>query len=400
MSRWDKLIEETEEYRRQGAVQAQLQLEGKFVFPADEVARVDLSREQWIRDVPWHDHIEEFLVCGARVRFVHLRPAAVNTGDSSDSSDLTKRSIVFLHGDGGWSYMWRKVMARLYQEGHELFALDWLGHGLSDKPTQKESMTFELHIRTLIAFINHVELNDAILVAHHWGGCIALSSIPYLPPSSCSGLFLINSFLPLRPREMSVSSHLLHGVLFLLSGILDGHVSQSRITEFMSPHISEQDLKVYGAPYQDLPASTRSSADRWARLAPGIPHFVLRRLRETPVWKWCEAVLGPRNFSALNTLALLSERDEFARRYWQKKCQGDMDNDGECMLKTVVAFGEQDLLLKDYKDILVRVIGKGNLADWAPEGIWLPTAGHYPMEDSPGDIAGLIARFPSSSDEI
>jgi pimeloyl-ACP methyl ester carboxylesterase len=109
MSRWDKLIEETEEYRRQGAVQAQLQLEGKFVFPADEVARVDLSREQWIRDVPWHDHVEEFLVCGARVRFVHLRPAAVNTGDSSDSSDLTKRSIVFLHGDGGWSYMWRKV---------------------------------------------------------------------------------------------------------------------------------------------------------------------------------------------------------------------------------------------------------------------------------------------------
>jgi pimeloyl-ACP methyl ester carboxylesterase len=61
-------------------------------------------------------------------------------------------------------------MARLYQDGHELFALDWLGHGLSDKPTQKESMTFELHIQTLTGFINHVELNDAILVAHHWGG--------------------------------------------------------------------------------------------------------------------------------------------------------------------------------------------------------------------------------------
>lgn len=68
--RWNKLIEDTETYRRQGAMQAQVQLEGKYVFPDNEVVREDLSGKQWVKDIPWHDHIEEFLVCGARVRFI------------------------------------------------------------------------------------------------------------------------------------------------------------------------------------------------------------------------------------------------------------------------------------------------------------------------------------------
>jgi pimeloyl-ACP methyl ester carboxylesterase len=61
-------------------------------------------------------------------------------------------------------------MTKLVEDGHELYALDWLGHGRSDKPTQRESITFELHMRTLSAFFNHAQLSDAILVAHSWGG--------------------------------------------------------------------------------------------------------------------------------------------------------------------------------------------------------------------------------------
>lgn len=63
-----------------------------------------------------------------------------------------------------------QIMTKLLEEGHELYALDWLGHGRSDKPTQRESVTFELHMRTLSEFVNHVQLRDAILVAHSWGG--------------------------------------------------------------------------------------------------------------------------------------------------------------------------------------------------------------------------------------
>jgi hypothetical protein len=103
---WEKLIEQTESNRRQSAMLAQLQLEGKYIFRDDDLIRVDRSGKEWMNDLSWHEHTEELGVCGARARFVHLRPEG---GDNSSSSPLPKRPIVFLHGSRSWSYMWRKV---------------------------------------------------------------------------------------------------------------------------------------------------------------------------------------------------------------------------------------------------------------------------------------------------
>lgn len=61
-------------------------------------------------------------------------------------------------------------MPILRAEGHEIYALDWIGHGRSDKPIRRESVTFELHMRTIMAFVNHVQLKGAVLVGHSWGG--------------------------------------------------------------------------------------------------------------------------------------------------------------------------------------------------------------------------------------
>ncbi|KAJ5151453.1 uncharacterized protein N7482_010705 [Penicillium canariense] len=286
-----------------------------------------------------------------------------------------------------------QIMTKLLEEGHEIFALDWLGHGLSDKPKHHESVTFELHMRTLIAFFNHVQLKDAILVAHSWGGCVALCSIPRLPSSSCSGLFLINSFLPHRPHEMSRNCRLLYAVWFLLSRVLDGYVSESTITRFISPDILEGDVEGYEAPYRHLSANARPSVEDFAYMGTGIPHFLLKDLRETPLWKIFEAICGPRNFSELSALALLSERGDNARSYWQSQQPSNLQEAAESRLKIAVVFGERDPLVENYKETLVRVIGKNNMADWAPDGIWLQNAGHYPMEDKPEDVARLIARL-------
>ena len=192
---------------------------------------------------------------------------------------------------------------------------------------------------------------------------------------------------------MSRNCSLLYGVWFLLSRVLDGYVSESTITRFISPEILEKDVEVYGAPYQHLPVNARPSVEHFAHMGTAIPHFVLRYLRETPSWKACEAICGPRNFSDLNALALLSERDDNTRRYWQEKRWDDLNKAKESRLKVVAVFGERDPLLKDYKETLVHVIGRNNMVDWAPDGIWLQNAGHYPMEDKPEDVAQLIARF-------
>lgn len=103
---WNKLIEDTEAYRRQWAMQVQLQLEGKYIFREDEIVSDDKLNKHWINDIQWSNNIGEFLVCGARVRYVHLRPAVHESGQNGC---LPKRPILLLHGSRGWSYMWRKV---------------------------------------------------------------------------------------------------------------------------------------------------------------------------------------------------------------------------------------------------------------------------------------------------
>jgi hypothetical protein len=104
--------------------------------------------------------------------------------------------------------------------------------------------------------------------------------------------------------------------------------------------VAETDVQGYDAPYKYLPTKAGSSFPRFAHLALGIPDFFLRRLRETTPWKIFEAISGPSRFTGLNMLALLSERDEKMRCYWQMKQLGDKNVDR--VLKTIVLFGERD----------------------------------------------------------
>jgi pimeloyl-ACP methyl ester carboxylesterase len=175
--------------------------------------------------------------------------------------------------------------------------------------------------------------------------------------------------------------------------VLQGYVSETTITRFISPDILEGDVEGYEAPYRHLAANARPSVEDFAYMGTGIPHFLLKDLRETPPWKIFEAICGPRNFSGLNSLALLSERGDNARSYWQRQQPSNLHEATESRPKIVVVFGERDPLVENYKETLVRVIGKNNMADWAPDGIWLQNAGHYPMEDKPEDVARLIARL-------
>jgi pimeloyl-ACP methyl ester carboxylesterase len=115
-------------------------------------------------------------------------------------------------------------------------------------------------------------------------------------------------------------------------------------------------------------------------------------LREKPLWKVCEAFC-PKSFNDLNTLALVSERIDSARRYLRENRNGDQDETTARRLRSVVVFGERDPLGRDYKEALFSVIGKNNMADWALDGIMLENSGHYPMEDKPEDVAQLITRF-------
>ncbi|KAJ9245680.1 hypothetical protein DTO271D3_4144 [Paecilomyces variotii] len=386
-------INDTEKYRAQEQLQAQSQFNNRYVFPEDVVLRLHPNGKGSLSDMPFANNIEEISVCGATARFIHIKPE--NNGVHGEYE--RKGPIVLLHGNPSWSYIWRNVLLKLVEQGHEVFALDWIGHGRSDKITRQTCISFELHMRTLIELFESTGLEDATLVAHDWGGCIALCTLPHLRANACRGLFLLNAFLPPRPSDMSLHYGLLYAIWFMSTGIMDGYLPESGVMRFMSPHLPQKEIEGYEAPYRDFPLNSKAGVFRFAHIAPGMPEFVLRSLRETWLWKLGEGLCGPIHFSSLNAQTSLSARGDEVRQFWRN---GDMkarrSAGSEAPFRVVVVFGEDDPLLKDYKHILTQTINADLMVDWAPSGIWLSNAGHYPVEERPGDIADLIVKFSSS----
>jgi hypothetical protein len=59
---WNRVIEQTESQRRQLAMLAQLQLEGKYIFRDDDLIRVEQSGMEWMKVLSWNEHSEELSV--------------------------------------------------------------------------------------------------------------------------------------------------------------------------------------------------------------------------------------------------------------------------------------------------------------------------------------------------
>lgn len=98
----EKLVAETDRYRAHAQHIAKEQLDGTYEFRS-----VDLHRgvNEHTKRLPWADETEEFVVCGATARFIHLNKGACNGHNDNEP----RRPIVFVHGNPSWSYMWRNV---------------------------------------------------------------------------------------------------------------------------------------------------------------------------------------------------------------------------------------------------------------------------------------------------
>jgi haloalkane dehalogenase len=80
--------------------------------------------------------------------------------------------ILFSHGTPTWSFEWRHLVRALAPD-HRCLAPDHLGFGLSDRPRGADYSP-EAHARRFAALADGLDLRDATLVVHDFGGPIAL----------------------------------------------------------------------------------------------------------------------------------------------------------------------------------------------------------------------------------
>ena len=83
-------------------------------------------------------------------------------------------TVVMLHGEPTWSYLWRKVMPPLLDAGHRCIAPDLPGFGRSDKPTDMGWYSYDRHTAAVAGLFERLDLRDVTLVVHDWGGPIGL----------------------------------------------------------------------------------------------------------------------------------------------------------------------------------------------------------------------------------
>lgn len=97
-----------------------------------------------------------------------------------------------LHGEPTWAYLYRKMIPVFLGTGARVVAPDFFGFGRSDKPVDDATYTWDFHRNSLLAFIEHLGLEDITLVVQDWGGLLGLT-VPVEMAERVSGLLIMNT---------------------------------------------------------------------------------------------------------------------------------------------------------------------------------------------------------------
>jgi haloalkane dehalogenase len=95
-----------------------------------------------------------------------LRLAHIDIGEGAP--------VVFFHGEPTWSFLWRKVIPPVRDAGYRCIAPDLAGFGRSDKPVELDWYSYDQHVAMVTPLLEELDLRDATIVVHDWGGPIGL----------------------------------------------------------------------------------------------------------------------------------------------------------------------------------------------------------------------------------
>jgi pimeloyl-ACP methyl ester carboxylesterase len=104
------------------------------------------------------------------------------------------RTVLCLHGQPTWCYLYRKMLPIFRAAGHRVVAPDFLGFGRSDKPVADEIYTFGYHRGMLMRFFEAMQLERVTLVVQDWGGLLGLT-LPMEYPHRIDRLIVMNTGL-------------------------------------------------------------------------------------------------------------------------------------------------------------------------------------------------------------
>ena len=119
-------------------------------------------------DFPFEPHYVE-ISDGIRVHYLDEGPGS------------TGETILLMHGEPTWSYLYRKMIPGLVAAGHRVVAPDLVGFGRSDKPAKRDDYTYERHVGWMRETLDAVDLDGLTFFGQDWGGLIGLVLVAQQP---------------------------------------------------------------------------------------------------------------------------------------------------------------------------------------------------------------------------
>ena len=201
-------------------------------------------------------------------------------------------TVLCLHGVPTWSFLYRKMVPILATK-HRVIAMDFVGFGRSDKFTERDEYSFQMHMDMLAGFIKALALDKVTLVVHDWGGLIGLGLVGKIQ-ERFARLVIMNTGLPTAegPIDESMINAFLAWRQFAES-TPDLPVGQViRMGTVHGDKIAPEVIAAYEAPFPD--ASYKAGAAVWPLQVPISPSdpgaAEMQRAREV-LSKWTKPAL-------------------------------------------------------------------------------------------------------------
>lgn len=175
-----------------------------------------------------------------------------------------EETVLCLHGQPSWSYLYRKMIPVFVAAGQRVIAPDLLGFGKSDKPEDDAFYTFTRHRDMLLALVDQLKLDNVTLVVQDWGGLLGLT-LPMDMPVVVKRLIVMNTALGT-------------GDLPLGKGFTDWRAySNSQpdmdvgaLMKRSIPSLTPEEVRAYAAPFPDV--RYKAGVRRFPNLVPDNPN--------------------------------------------------------------------------------------------------------------------------------
>ncbi|MFC6835569.1 haloalkane dehalogenase [Halomarina ordinaria] len=211
------------------------------------MARVTTPEERF-DDLPEFPYDPSFVTVGD-----DLRMAYVDEGSGEET-------FLCLHGEPTWSFLYRKMIPTLAERGR-VVAPDFVGFGRSEKFTDRDAYTYDLHYRTLVEFVEALDLHDVTLVCQDWGGILGLP-VAVNHPERFARLVAMNTGVPSGRQEMPEEWEAFRSFVERVEELPVGMLVQNAT----ATDLSEEVLAAYEAPFHTEAA--KAGARAWPDMVP------------------------------------------------------------------------------------------------------------------------------------